>query len=418
MTAAAPVDPKTATGRNRAAPPPVPSPKAPEVKAAPVQAAPAQAAPAQAAPEPEPPIEAPAAIEATPVEEPKAPASIPPPSNRKRASSLRPPPPSSKRESIPPPSLVFEGFDEGSIAYAFDALMSDEPSSPSGESTFDLTPVRELFAELAANHMRHVRDFMIDVKFGEATRDWVEICIPAVKSLTRAAERLELVELATGLEGFGQALANVPIAEARTLSTTTKEGLLDAYGKLVEAVPTAFALDRDKSQREAVIVQSLLLSVPDVRKVTIDKLYAAGLTSLKVLFDAKADEIAAVADIPDTLAMRIVERFQEYRAELVNVNPGDARAAERERLATLTNQLKVQHEGYEEMQSSWSPDAKAKKRELFRGREETWLSISVLLARFGEVDRLQGIEKVPFAQRIAQLTDYLEEAKDKYRLEG
>jgi hypothetical protein len=38
-----------------------------------------------------------------------------------------------------------------------------------------------------------------------------------------------------------------------------------------------------------------------------------------------------------------------------------------------------------------------------------------LLARFGETERLQGIEKVPYAQRISQLTEYLEEAREKYR---
>lgn len=277
--------------------------------------------------------------------------------------------------------------------------------------------MRELFAELAANHMRHVRDFMIDVKWGEATRDWIEICIPAVTSLRRAAERLELGELAPALDRFGAALvatSSEPLS-ARTIEGASKERLLDDYGQLVAVLPQAFALDRDKSRREAVIIQSLCLSVPDVRKVTIDKLHAAGLTSLKTLFEAKADEISQVAGIPEGLAQRIVERFQAYRSELQNASPQDARASERERLAVLTVQLREQHDGYEEASGGWSPEAKVRKRELFRQREETWLAISLLLARFGEVERIQGIEKVPFAQRIAQLSEYLEEAREKYR---
>lgn len=335
-----------------------------------------------------------------------------------RISSLRPPPPP-RRDSRPPPSggNTFEGFDEGSIAFAFDALLSENTSGLAGRDAVDLTPVRELFAELAANHMRHVRDFMIDVKWGEAPREWIEICIPAVVSLRRAADRLELVELALGLDRFGVQLETARQDPARSIEGETKEKLLDEYAQLVAMLPAAFALDRDKSRREAVIIQSLCLSVPDVRKVTIDKLHAAGLTSLKTLFDAKADEVAQVAGIPESLAMRIVERFQAYRCELQNASPQDARAAERERLATLTTQLLAQHDGYEDASKGWSPDAKAKKRDLFRGREETWLAISLLLARFGEVERLQGIEKVPFAQRIAQLTEYLEEARDRYRSE-
>ena len=79
--------------------------------------------------------------------------------------------------------------------------------------------------------------------------------------------------------------------------TTEPDGQEAEYAQLVALLPAAFALDRDKSRREAVIIQSLCLSVPDVRKVTIDKLHAAGLTSLKTLFDAKADEVAQLLDV-------------------------------------------------------------------------------------------------------------------------
>lgn len=310
---------------------------------------------------------------------------------------------------------MFEGFDEGSVFAAFDALMSDGPTGPASQET-DLTPVRELFGELAASHMRHVRDFMIDVKWGEATRDWLEICVPAVTSLNRAAERLGIEELATALAGFENTLReSISSGGARVIEGPTRDALLGSYEKLVEILPNAFALERDRTQREAVIVQSLLLSVPDVRKVTIDKLHAAGLTSLSQLYDGKPDEIAVVADIPLQLAQRIVERFQAYRREVQSSSPSDARAAEREKLASLAETLKKHHTTYEEASKGWDAEAKAKKRESFRAREETWLEISVILARFGEVERLAGIEKVPFGQRIAQLAAFLEEAAENYR---
>ncbi len=324
-----------------------------------------------------------------------------------------------KRPSYRPPGIAasgFPGFDEGSIAFAFDALMSETPTGVGQLQNVDLTPVRELFAQLAASHMRHVRDFMLDVKWGEATREWVEICVPACVSLRRASERLELGELTTGLDAFADALKAVP-PECVVIDGDAKQRLLDTYGKLADALPTAFSLDNDKSEREAVIVQALLLQIPDVRKVTIDKLHAAGLTSLKTLWEATPKEIAQVSGIPESLAERIIQRFQEYRRELRESRPSDARAAEREKLAALAKQLEEQHDGYEEASRGWSSEAKAKKRELIRAREETWLAISLLLARFGEVERLQGIEKVPFAQRIAQLEGWLEEAAEKYRLD-
>jgi hypothetical protein len=306
-------------------------------------------------------------------------------------------------------------FDEGSIAFAFDALVSDDGASKPGTGEFDLGPVRELFAELAANHMRHVRDFMIDVKWGQVTRDWIDICVPPVRTLRRAAEHLELAELAGALEKVGAELAAANAVGGQLLDVEEKQRLLDAYEELVAILPQAFALDRDKTQREAVIVQALLLQVPDVRKVTIDKMRAAGLTSLTLLFDANAEDIAHVAGIPEALAERIVARVQAYRAELRALSPQDARASEREKLAGLHGRLKEHHDAYELAANGWSAEAKAKKRDHFLAREETWLEISVLLARFGEVDRLRGIEKVPFATRISQLYAYLEEARNRYQ---
>jgi hypothetical protein len=354
----------------------------------------------------------------------QAPSEAPAPSSRPRPPSIAPP--SRRTSSLRPPSNngapqpdskppAFEGFDEGSVAFAFDALVSEGPAGQPGRQTFDLTPVRELFSELAANHMRHVRDFMIDVKWGEVTRDWINICVPPVRTLRRAAERLELLELAKALERLGAELDAANAVGGQMLDADEKRRLLEAYDELVKILPQAFALDRDRTQREAVIVQALLLQVPDVRKVTIDKMHAAGLTSLSVLFEASASEISQVAGIPYSLAARIVDRVQAYRAELKSASPQDARAAEREKLAALNAALKEHHDAYEAAANGWTSEAKAKKRDHFRAREETWLEISVLLARFGEVDRLQGIEKVPFAQRIAQLTAYLEEARERYR---
>lgn len=361
-----------------------------------------------AAEEPSDPVSQAAPASGAPVSEEIA--SRPSTAPKARPSSLRPPPPP-RRDSIPPLE-----FDEGSIAFAFDALMSDGPAE-SGRGQFDLTPVRELFAELAANHMRHVRDFMIDVKWGEVTRDWIEICVPPVTTLGRAAERLELPDLGGALDQLRDELVRQAGSGGLSLDAGEKERLLEAYNKLVEILPQAFGLDGDRSQREAVIVQALLLQVPDVRKVTIDKLHAAGLTSLKLLFEAKADEMAAVAGIPHALATKIAERLEAYRLELQTASPQDARAAEREKLTALTKTLREQHDAYEAAANGWAPDAKAKKRDHFRAREEAWLAISVMLARFGEVDRLRGIEKVPFTQRITQLEGYLDEAAEKYRAE-
>lgn len=285
---------------------------------------------------------------------------------------------------------------------------------PGQISSEGLSDVRELFEQLAANHMRQVRDFMIDVKWGEAKRDWVAICEPALRSLERAAEKLELKDLCEGLNDYRTALEAVGARTERTIAADARDLLLGKYDRLLEIMPHAFALDTDRTQREAIIVESLLLQVPGVRKVTIDKLYAAGLTSLEVMFAAKADDVAATTGISQVLAERVVERIQAYRKELTSVVPDANRSSERDRLASLARELRRQHVEYEEAAASWSEEAASRKKYLRQARDETLLQVKVLLARLGEVDRLAAIERLPFQKKIEKLDAFLEEATDRY----
>ncbi len=341
----------------------------------------------------------------------------------------------------PPPQTVPEALDTtpgltllddaSSIASTFESLLGDldehfgaivenefQQARPGQDHTAsDLNEVRALFAELSAHHMRSVRDFMIDVKWGEATQDWLPVCEPAVRSLHRAAERLEIADLSVALQNFGDALAdaNKPeAADGKTLTTETRDKLLASYDKLIELMPQAFALEMDRSQREAVILQSLLLQIPDVRKVTIDKLYAANLTSLDVMFIASVDEIVQTTGIEKWLAQRIVDRFQAYRHEMKAGGVDATRSGEHDKLTLLAGELKTQHAAFEDASAAWMGDAAARRKQMRQARHATLLQIKVLLARLGEVDRLQAIERLPFEQKITELEAYLESARDKY----
>ncbi len=325
------------------------------------------------------------------------------------------------------------GLESPSIADTFAAMLNDVDASfgslqmRKGDSqrpavknnqgqlsNAGFSDVRELFEQLAANHMRQVRDFMMDVKSGEATSGWVEVCEPALRSLKRAAEKLELKELCHALDDYGAALEIVGAREERTITSDARDLLIASYDRLLEIMPHAFALDTDRAQREAIIVQALLLQVPGVRKVTIDKLYAAGLTSLEVMFAAKVDDVESTTGISRVLAERIVEKIQTYRKELKSVVPDASRSSERDRLTALARELRRQHVEYEQASAGWTEEAEAKKRYLRHARDETLLQIKVLLARLGEVDRLAEIERLPFQKKIEKLEVFLEEATDRY----
>ncbi len=218
----------------------------------------------------------------------------------------------------------------------------------------------------------------------------------------------------TALDRFSEALAGPRTAGARIIDGALREAILAAYEELASVMPQAFALDLDRSQREAVILQSLLLQVPDVKKITVDKLYAAGLTSLEAMLLANPGDLAAATGIDPLLAERIVQRFRAYRDQLRSTVPDATRAQERERIAELTARLRREHAAFEQASRSWTREAAEQKKELRKARAQTLLDIQVVLARLGEVDRLKDIERLPFERKLAQLESFLEEARDKY----
>jgi hypothetical protein len=330
--------------------------------------------------------------------------------------------------SARPPAPDIDLSSRPSIADTFERMLSDEDvdatlaaslsgaSGPSSRATAptDYTEVRALFAQLAANHVRQVRDFVIDLRSGEASADWISICVPALTSLRRAADKLDFVPLCEALDRLAAALTAAGELGVPTIAGDTKVTLLTCYDELVKLMPQAFALDQDRSQRETVILQSLLMQIPGVKKVTIDRLYAAGITTLEAMNLARTEDLAATAGIPLHVAHDIVERFRAYRLQITTTAPDATRAGERERLAELTARLRKEHDGHEQAAESWSADAADRKKELRKARAQTLLDIQVLLARLGEVERLAEIERLPFGKKVERLEAFLEEARDIY----
>lgn len=285
---------------------------------------------------------------------------------------------------------------------------------PGGKLPTDLAEVRALFTQLATNHVRPVRDFMLDLRSGDASIDWLPICEPALRSLRRAAAKLGLVEMCASLDRFGEALSRLQKSGAQSVGGDDRRALLTLYEELGGTMPQAFALERDRNERESVILHSLLLQVAGVRKITFDKLVAAGLWTLEAMFLATPDDVAATTGIDRELAQRIVDRFRAYRVEVRSTPPDATRARERQRIADLTSRLRREHGDYESASKSWTREAQSAKKELRCVRARTMLDIRVELARLGEVEWLARIERLPFEKKIEELDVFLNKARDKY----
>ena len=265
--------------------------------------------------------------------------------------------------------------------------------------------VEQLFADIAANYARPIKNFMFELKRGTATKDWVEICRPAMQGITRAAEGMGLRQAAQRMMDFEAALSLAQQSEQRVLGGEVRDLLMWCYEDLIQVMPQAFVVGEEEQQREGIIINSLLAQIPDVGRVTIEKLYRAGLTSLDTLYLARREELAVATGISIELSERICAKFQAYRAGLEASNRDVKDVGQRNRLAEFVAELKRQHEGF--LRASEDSNLAQEKRDFREQRQSCVLWINVLLAEVGEVDLVCELQKMSFERRIQRLEEYL-----------
>ena len=295
---------------------------------------------------------------------------------------------------------VFASLENQNIAQPVATEAADEEMNAN-----DQVIVEQLFADIAANYARPIKNFMFELKRGTATKDWVEICRPAMQGITRAAEGMGLRQAAQRMMDFEAALSLAQQSEQRVLGGEVRDLLMWCYEDLIKVMPQAFVVGEEEQQREGIIINSLLAQIPDVGRVTIEKLYRAGLTSLDTLYLARREELAVATGISIDLSERICAKFQAYRAGLEASNRDVKDVGQRNRLAEFVAELKRQHEGF--LRASEDSNLAQEKRDFREQRQSCVLWINVLLAEVGEVDLVCELQKMSFERRIQRLEEYL-----------
>lgn len=287
-------------------------------------------------------------------------------------------------------------------AVAFDPAIGDSVTRES-----DLDQVRDLFHDMATHYVGQVRDFMLELRRADAAAIWIPLCEPVVQRLRSMCETLTMPEVSSALGDFGSALERAKSARGGVVQGAERDALLASYDRLIELLPRAF--DVNDTGREAIIVELLLLQIPGVRNLTLEKLYRAGVSQFDSFLRADPGELAAVSGIDVTLAEQIVRRFREYRQSVTGVLAEPEPDVERNRLVPLVARLREQHDAFEKASARWSDEAKADKRRLRRERLETLSQVYVVLARLGEVDRVARLKKMGVEWQLKDLEGYLRE---------
>jgi hypothetical protein len=286
-----------------------------------------------------------------------------------------------------------------------------DPTQPAhGVSTIeDLAEVRRVFNEVAAIHVAQVRDVMLELRYGDAQPSWIESTQPALRSLRAMAEQMDLVDLCEALDDFCVSV-NAAVTGRARIDEDAKAELLRRYQRLIELIPQAFELDAERDRREPIIVEALLYQVPGVEKRTIEKLFAVGLSRLDALMRATTEELAVVAGVRSDLADAIVEQCRVYRTGASSALAAPDPLAERRQLGDLLIMMSVKNDEYNHAGTMWTDEARARKQDARKQREQVFQRIKLALARLGERDLLARLERLPFNERIAALDRYLSAA--------
>jgi hypothetical protein len=298
---------------------------------------------------------------------------------------------------------------DAEVDAAFESPVFGEAARASGPHDQDVRATRDLFAGIASNQARPVKNFIAELQSGRATKDWIEICRPVMGSIIEAAESMDLSDEARCMVELDQALSSALESEGHQLDGAPRDQIVSAYGELTDLLPETFVLGDDDRRRESILIHALLRQVPDVGHVTFERLYAAGITCLDALFLANETDLAATTGVPESLCARICEKVQEHRHRLEKLQTSDTERKHRERLVKALADLRRLHDEFERYTTAEVSDAgyAAQKREARRARMSCALQLEVVLAELGELDLVEQMQKLAFVRRIEKLEEYL-----------
>ena len=299
------------------------------------------------------------------------------------------------------------GFDK-EVDEAFSEAAHEGPQ-PAGEGTVATdeatqAEIQRLFSQIAAHHSAQIRDFVLELSHGDTTRQWAELCAPAVGALKRAAATIKHDRLVIALEEYERALRTALRSNLPTITGEYRRSLMVGYDRLKEVLPAAFDIRSDRDRREPVIIDSLLRQVPGMHALCIDRLYAAGVTSLTAFYRARPSDLCATAGIDPDVARAIVEHFEAYRIEREQSAPDRGRKSERNELRSIIDMLAQRDREYREAEEN---EDRRRKRELRNERNALVQRLDLLLAQLGEVDLVNELKRIPVDRKIKRIDRWL-----------
>lgn len=275
----------------------------------------------------------------------------------------------------------------------------------------DSPQMQELFGKIAAGYLQPVKGFIKELREGLASKDWINLCHPALESISNAALSMNYEYISELIDRFDLLLTDIQDLDGRLISTENKAAILAEYAELETVLPAAFIIDDNfavaRSQQEGIIINSLLKQIKHVGPLTINKLFAAGLTTLQSYYKANPKDLMVVSGIRLGIAERICQHFQAYQMVADAPKP-----SLHDRLQEILEELKRQQFLFKKatLEDWYANEESEHKKRCRRERQQVIWRINLILAETGTPEALllvKELKKHVFEQRIELLQEYI-----------
>jgi hypothetical protein len=302
---------------------------------------------------------------------------------------------------------IFDDVTTASLADAKKRLEAQRQSERARVEHADAMAARELFIEVSELHLRQAKEALLALREGRDARAAIGPAIAAVQVVLEGSRTIGEATMSDPLDALLRDLKQAE--QADDVSPSVRESILASW----QALPLPkehLDLGAEHERREAIIVRSLLGQVPDLEKIGVDKIYAAGLGNLETLVAANAEDIAVTTGLEQSTTASIVARVAEHTSDFGASVACVDRERVRSRLEALLRTLRHEHEAFERASRSWTDESFAEKRRRRAERSRVLRQIDVALAIVGEVDRMEELERLPVHRRIERLDGLVRDA--------
>jgi hypothetical protein len=270
-------------------------------------------------------------------------------------------------------------------------------------------PRPRLFGTLPASQLGAVKHFIEQLKRGATGQGWIETCRPVLTRMLESAEVLGMADVAARVRDLRAAVSMARTEEAQQIDSFARGLILSCWDEFAAVMPEPFELSEEDRRRENIILQALLGQIPEVGRATFEKLHGAGFTSLDVLQQTSAEDLAATTGLSRELSELIGARVRTHREVLEALGRDDASPTQDSWLSDSVSELGKAHQAFEraseaEALNTLSAD---EKRENRRRCNTCALQVEVVLAELDQLPLLEELQKLGLGPRIEKLEAYV-----------